>query len=73
MKFASLDEAKQCYGEENLIPIDFIKQQIFYAKCGCQPKFIWESEKEQGKIVGWYLRAETQYAYKKWLQNRPIN
>lgn len=38
---------------------------------GCQPKFIWESEKEEGKIVGWYLINETQYALRKWTENRP--
>ena len=71
MKFSSLDEAKKCYGEDNLIPISQLKQLIFYAKVGCQPKFIWESEKEDGKIVGWYLKTETSYAMKKWQENRP--
>ena len=72
MKFLSLEEAKKCYGEENLIPIDFIKQQLFYARCGCQPKFIWESEKQEGKIVGWYLKSETQYALDKWKETKPV-
>ena len=31
IRFNSLDEAFDCYGRENLIPIDLIKQQIFYA------------------------------------------
>ena len=71
LKFETIEEAKECYGEGNLIPISQIKQILFYAKCGCQPKFIWESEKELGKIVGWYLRVETSFANKKWADNRP--
>ncbi len=73
MKFSSLEEAKKCYGEDNLIAIDFIKQLLFYAKLGCQPKFIWESEKQGGKIVAWYLKAETQYANNKWRETKPEN
>lgn len=69
--FASLDEAIDCYGRGNLIPIDSIKQQIFYAKHGCQPKFIWEKESEPGKLTCWYLKAETSWVYNKWLESRP--
>lgn len=73
IKFTNLEEAKKCYGEDNLIPIDFIKQQLFYAKCGCQPKFIWESEKQDGKIVAWYLKSETIYARNRWEETKPKN
>jgi len=66
-----LDEAKKCYGEDNLVPITNIKQIIFYAKHGCQPKFIWESEKEENKIVAWFFKPETEYIYKRWIANRP--
>jgi len=69
--FESLEEAFECYGRENLVPIDFIKQQIFYAKHGCQPKFIWEKEGEPGKLTCWYLKSETNFVYKKWIENRP--
>lgn len=72
MKFSSLDEAKKCYGEDNLIPISEIRQILFYAKVGCQPKFIWESEKQYGKIVAWYFKSETKYAMNKWQETRPI-
>ena len=34
--FDSLEEAIECYGRDNLVPIDNIKQLIFYAKHGCQ-------------------------------------
>lgn len=54
------------YGKENLIPISFIKQQLFYAKYGCQPVFIWEKENQKGKIVCWYLKNDTLLAKKEW-------
>ena len=70
--FISLEEAFECYGKENLIPIDCLKQIIFYTKHGCQPKFVWESEDKEGRIVGWFLKSETSYVYKRWLANRPV-
>lgn len=71
IEFKSLNEAFECYGRDNLIPIDLIKQQIFYAKNGCQPVFIWEKEGSDGKLTCWYLKSETMYVYHKWLANRP--
>ena len=62
--FDSLEEAIECYGRDNLVPIDNIKQLIFYAKHGCQPRFIWE-------ITGWYLKSETNYVYRKWIESNP--
>lgn len=46
-----LEELINKYGKENLVPISFIKQQLFYAKCGCQPVFIWEKENQKGGIL----------------------
>lgn len=54
------------YGKENLVPISFIKQQLFYAKCGCQPVFIWEKENQKGRIVCWYLKKDTIFAKNEW-------
>lgn len=71
INFETLEEVFDCYGRENLIPIGMIKQQIFYAKHGVQPKFIWENESEPGKLTCWYLKCETTYAHKKWMENRP--
>lgn len=71
IKFYSLEEAKEVYGESNLVPISQLKQIIFYTKYGCQPKFIWESEKEEGRIVAWFHRKETQLVYERWMTNRP--
>lgn len=71
IQFYTLEEAKEVYGESNLVPISQIKQIIFYTKFGCQPKFIWESEKEEGRIVAWFHRKETQLVYERWMSNRP--
>jgi len=69
--FENLDEAISCYGRENLIAIDNIKQIILYTTYGCQPKFIFENENKPGKIAAWFLKSETAYVYKKWLDNDP--
>lgn len=71
IQFESLDEAIECYGRENLIAIDCIKQILFYTSHGCQPKFVWEKEGSPGKLTCWYLKNETSFVYKKWLANKP--
>ena len=69
IKFDSLNEAIECYGRENLIAIDNIKQIIFYTRYGCQPKFVFENEIKPGKISAWFLKNETLFVYKKWMEN----
>ena len=71
LNFNSLEEAFECYGRENLIPIDCIKQIIFYTQHGCQPKFVCENEIKPGRLACWYLKSETNFVYKKWLENKP--
>ena len=71
INFKSLEEVIGCYGRDNIIAIDCIKQVIFYTKYGCQPKFICENEVKQGKITCWFLKSETTYVYQRWLENRP--
>lgn len=71
IEFTSLDEAIECYGRENLIPIDNLKQIIFYTRNGCQPKFVCENELKPGKISAWFLKSETNFIYKKWMKNKP--
>lgn len=71
INFESLEEAIDCYGRENLIPIDNLKQAIFYVKHGCQPRFVWEKENNPGKITFWFLKSETAYIYQKWLDTYP--
>ena len=66
--FETLEEAIECYGRENLIPIDNIKQSIFYVKNGCQPRFVWEKENNTGKVTFWFLKNETAFIYHKWLE-----
>ena len=71
IKFDSLEEAIKCYGRENLIAIDNIKQILFYTRNGCQPKFVFENEVKPGKIAAWFLKNETSYVYKKWMEKVP--
>jgi len=71
IQFESLDEAIECYGRENLIAIDNIKQIIFYTAHGCQPKFVYEHENKPGKLSAWFLKTETNFVYKKWMENKP--
>lgn len=72
LQFANLDEAIECYGRGNLVAIDNIKQIIFYTAHGCQPKFVWENQNTKGRITCWFLKQETAFVYKKWLDNRPV-
>lgn len=69
--FKTLDEVFDCYGRENLVAIDNIKQLIFYTSHGCQPKFLYENEVKPGKIAAWFLKNETNFVYRKWLKARP--
>jgi len=71
LSFETLEEAIACYGRENLIAIDSIKQIIFYTRCGCQPKFVFENELKPGKLTAWFLKSETNYVYRKWQESAP--
>lgn len=72
IKFYSLDEAISVYGKDSLVPISSIKQIIFYTKHGLQPEFVWESEKENGKIVAWFHKKKSELVYRRWQENRPM-
>ncbi len=69
IEFNSLNEAIECYGRNNLVAIDCLKQIIFYTAHGCQPKFVFENEVRPGRISAWFLKNETAYVYKKWLDS----
>lgn len=71
INFENLEEAIECYGRENLIPIDSIRQILFYTRHGCQPKFVFENELKPGKITAWFLKAETSHIYRKWCESAP--
>ncbi len=71
LSFETLEEAIGCYGRENLIPIDNLKQIIFYTRHGCQPKFVFENEIKPGKLTAWFLKNETNYVYRKWQEEEP--
>ena len=57
IQFDTLDDAIECYGRENLIAIDCIKQIIFYTSHGCQPKFVFENECKPGRINGILIKS----------------
>lgn len=65
INFSSLEEAIDCYGRENLVPITKISQVIDFVKEGCQPRFIWEKEGSVGIVTYWYLKSEFLYVRKK--------
>lgn len=71
LTFTSLEEAIDCYKRENLIPIDNIKQIIFYTKHGAQPKIILENELRPGRLTAWFLKSETDFIYRKWMKSKP--
>lgn len=73
LKLETIQDVFDCYGKENLICLDLLKQIIFYTSKGIQPVFVCESEKEsrKGQLVCWFLKSETQWAYQKWKENRP--
>ena len=71
IQFTNLEEVFDCYGRENLIAIDNLKQIIFYTGLGCQPKFVFENQVKPGKISAWFLKGETAFAYRKWCENAP--
>ena len=73
LKLTTLQEAYDCYGEDNLVGIDLLRQIIFYISRGIQPVYTSESEKpdKKGQLVCWFLKSETQWVYRKWKQNRP--
>ena len=73
-KLETKKDVMDCYGEENLVPIDLIKQIIFYTSRGVQPVFTCKSEKEdkKGRLVCWFLKSETRWVYKNCKENRPV-
>lgn len=71
IKFKTLKDVKEVYGEDNLVKIVNIKQILFYAKNGLQPVFIEEGYK--GKLVAYFHKPSTMMLWKYWLESRPNN
>ena len=69
IKFKTLDDVKQVYGESNLIRLCNIRQILFYAKNGVQPK--WIDEGFDNKLIAYYFTPETEMAWKYWKENKP--
>ena len=74
LKLETLQDVFNCYGKDNLICLDLLKQIIFYTSKGVQPVFVCESEKEarKGQLVCWFLKSETQWVYQKWKENKQV-
>lgn len=68
INFTSLDECFECYGRENLIAIDCLKQCLFYLTKGVQPCFVYENELKPGKLTFWFLKSESNFVYRKWIE-----
>lgn len=66
--FRSLEEVFECYGRENLVAIDYLPQIIFYTAHGCQPRYICENELKPGRLTAWFLKSESNWAYKQWMK-----
>ena len=74
LNFETLTDVRECYGAENLIAVDTLKQILHYSRNGLQPVFVCESEREhcKGKLVAWYLKSEESYfCYRKWMADKP--
>jgi len=68
--FETLQDVFDCYGRENLIPIDYLPQILFYTSHGYQPEFVYENEIKGGRLTAWYHKKKTQNVYKEWMNNR---
>lgn len=71
INFKTLEECIECYGRGNLVAIDNLQQIIFYTANGAQPKFVTENEQKPGKISCWFLKSESTFLYKRWLEEHP--
>ena len=67
-RFKTLDEVIECYGRENLIPIDNIRQIIFYTANGCQPEFVCENELKPERITCWFHKGKSAISYSRWVE-----
>lgn len=69
--FSELQEVYDCYGEENIVPITNLAQIIYYtSKWRVQPKYVCESDRNQGRIVCYFHKGETKKPYEEWMNNR---
>lgn len=67
----NLEEAFDCYGRDNLVPITFLKQVRFYLQNCIQPVLVYPKEGDESKLTYWFLKAETQYIKKMWDATKP--
>ena len=70
--FDNLDEIKEAFGKDGIIPITEMKQVIFYiSRYLIQPIWVCPSETKPGKMAYYFVKAETKKPYEEWMKNRP--
>ena len=67
----TLEDAFNCYGRDNLVPITFLKQVKFYLQSEVQPVLVYPKEGDETRLTYWFLKAETQYVKKQWDATKP--
>ncbi|MSA02147.1 hypothetical protein GKG47_08845 [Lactonifactor sp. BIOML-A3] len=71
--FDSLEEVKEAFGDNGIIPITEMKQVIFYiSRYLIQPVWICPSETNHGKMAYYFIKAETKKPYEEWMKSRPV-
>lgn len=69
--FSDLQDVYDCYGEENIIPITNLRQIIFYtSRFKVQPKWVDQSDRNEGHIVCYFHKGETIKPYEEWMKNK---
>ena len=64
----TIDEAREAYGENNLVALCNIKKIVTYANLGCQPVLIDKGYDE--KLIAYYYKPETESAWNYWKKNK---
>ena len=67
----TLEDAFNCYGRDNLVPITFLKQVKFCLQNEVQPILVYPKEGDETRLTYWFLKAETQYVKKQWDATKP--
>lgn len=69
--FDSLDEVKEAFGADKIIPITEMAQIIFYiSRYTIQPVWICPSESNTGKMAYYFVKAQTKKPYEEWMKRR---
>lgn len=50
----TLEDAFNCYGRDNLVPITFLKQVKFYLQNEVQPVLVYPKEGDETRLTYWF-------------------